>query len=81
VLVYERKSGSNVVVVAVNKGKSTAIRSLAVPNLSLPNGSYADVLAGDSVTVSGGTGTFVLSQNECIVLAYPAAQTYPVPGA
>ncbi len=65
VLVYERKSGSDVVVVAVNRGNAVTIN---VTNLGLANGSYTNLLGGDVVQVNAGGATFNLSTNEVVVL-------------
>lgn len=69
-LAYERKSGTDAVVVVANKG---AYRVQSVSNLSLPDGVYTDVLGGDSVTVTGGTASFELSENEVVILATTSA--------
>ncbi|NQY63736.1 MAG: alpha amylase C-terminal domain-containing protein [Alteromonadaceae bacterium] len=65
ILVFERKEGSDTVVVAVNKGSATTI---TVSALGLADGSYTNVLGGDVVSLSGGQATFNLAQNEVIVL-------------
>jgi len=65
ILVYERKSGSDVVVVAVNKGSS---KSINVVNLGLANGSYTSLVGSDTVSVTSGAATLHLDQNEAIVL-------------
>ncbi len=65
ILVFERQEGSDVAVVAVNRGDFASIN---VSNLGLANGSYTNVLGGDVVNVSGGSATLELSQNEIIVL-------------
>ncbi|MCC2615020.1 hypothetical protein LJ739_02035 [Aestuariibacter halophilus] len=65
VLVFERKEGTDVAVVAVNKGAATTI---TVSNLSLADGTYNSVVGSDVVTVSAGQATLNLSQNEVVVL-------------
>lgn len=65
VLVYERNAGDDVVVVAMNLGNSTSVNAI---NLGLANGTYDNVLGGDQVVVSDGSGTFNLEQNEVVVL-------------
>lgn len=65
ILVYERKSGNDVVVVAVNKGNN---QSINVANLGLANGSYTSLVGSDVVSVTSGAATLHLDQNESIVL-------------
>lgn len=65
ILVFERKEGSDTVVVAVNKGSSATI---AVSALGLADGTYNSAVGTDVVSVSGGEATFNLAQNEVIVL-------------
>jgi cyclomaltodextrin glucanotransferase len=65
VLVYQRQSGADCAVIAVNRGPQT---SVTVPNLCLANGIYSNIVGGDAVNLSGGTATLDLSQNEVIVL-------------
>ena len=64
-MVYERKSGNDVVVVAVNKGPEKTIN---VSKMSLADGSYNSMAGNDSIHVSDGNGTFNLSQNEIVIL-------------
>ena len=64
VLVYERKSGSDVVVVAVNKGYG---RTINVKDLSLSNGTYRSLVGNDSISVSNGNAFVHLSENEALV--------------
>ncbi len=68
-IAYERKSGTDVVVVVANKGSS---RTQTIGGLSLPNGSYTSKIGSDVVSVSGGSATFTLSENEVVVLATSA---------
>lgn len=70
IIAYERKNGSDVVVVVANKG---SYRNQSISNLSLPNGIYTSVIEGDSVTVTNGSASFDLSENEVIVLATNSA--------
>lgn len=69
-LVYERKSGTDAVVVIANKGNA---RTQSVAYLSLPNGIYTNVLGNDTVTVENGTASFTIQENQVIVLASKAA--------
>ncbi|WP_288132475.1 alpha-amylase family glycosyl hydrolase [Microbulbifer sp.] len=65
ILVYERVEGSDVVMVAVNRGGSTSIN---VSNLALADGQYSSLVGSDSVSVSGGSAVLNLDANEVIVL-------------
>lgn len=65
VLVFQRQEGSDCAVVAVNRGAPT---SITVPNLCLANAAYTSKVGSDLVNVTGGSGTFNLSQNEVVVL-------------
>jgi cyclomaltodextrin glucanotransferase len=65
VLVFQRQEGSDCAVVAVNRGTATTI---TVPNLCLANAAYTSKVGSDIVNVTGGSGTFNLSQNEVVVL-------------
>jgi cyclomaltodextrin glucanotransferase len=65
ILVYERKSGNDVVVVAINIGSSNSIN---VANLGLPNGNYTSLVGADTVAITSGATTLHLSQNESVVL-------------
>ncbi|WP_193161999.1 alpha-amylase family glycosyl hydrolase [Microbulbifer hainanensis] len=65
ILVFERQSGSDVVLVAVNRGGST---SITVSSLALADGSYASLVGSDVVSVSGGSAVLNLDANEVIVL-------------
>jgi cyclomaltodextrin glucanotransferase len=65
VLVFQRQEGSDCVVVAVNRGVSTTI---SVPNLCKTNGNYVSKVGVDTVTVTAGTASFNLSQNEVVVI-------------
>ncbi|UFN59252.1 hypothetical protein LPW13_12960 [Microbulbifer celer] len=65
ILVYERIEGSDVVMVAVNRGGSTSIN---VSNLALADGQYSSLVGSDSVSVSGGSAVLNLDANEVIVL-------------
>ncbi|WP_255463589.1 alpha-amylase family glycosyl hydrolase [Microbulbifer sp. YPW1] len=65
ILVFERTAGSDVVMVAVNRGGSTSIN---VSNLDLADGQYNSLVGSDSVNVSGGSAVLNLDANEVIVL-------------
>lgn len=65
VLVFQRQSGTDCAVVAVNRGAATTI---TVPNLCLTNGAYTSKVGSDIVNISSGSGVFNLSQNEIVVL-------------
>nr|WP_138976337.1 alpha-amylase family glycosyl hydrolase [Microbulbifer agarilyticus] len=65
ILVFERVSGSDSVMVAVNRGGSTSIN---VSSLSLADGQYNSHTSGDVVNVSGGSAVLNLDANEVIVL-------------
>lgn len=65
ILVFERISDSDVVLVAVNRGAST---SISVNGLTLADGDYASLVGSDTVNVSGGNATLNLDANEVIVL-------------
>lgn len=65
VLVFQRQEGTDCAVVAVNRGTATTI---TVPNLCLANAAYTSKVGSDIVNVTGGSGTFNLSQNEVVVL-------------
>lgn len=65
ILVFERQAGSDVVMVAVNRGGSAAI---TVNSLALADGSYTSLVGSDTVNVSGGSAVLNLDANEVIVL-------------
>ncbi|WP_346837670.1 alpha-amylase family glycosyl hydrolase [Microbulbifer sp. SAOS-129_SWC] len=65
ILVFERQSGSDVVLVAVNRGGSA---SITVNSLALADGSYTSLVGTDTVNVSGGSAVLNLDANEVIVL-------------
>ncbi len=75
-IAYERKSGNDVVVVVANMGPA---RTQTVGNLSLPNGTYTNVLGTNTVNISGGSGSFSLAQNGVIVLARSAETKVATP--
>lgn len=85
VYVYERKFGSSVAVVAINRSTSTAA-SISGLVTSLPAGTYSDVLAGalngGSITASstGSVTTFSLPAGGVGVWQYSATETAPVVG-
>jgi len=80
--VYERRFGSNVVLVAINKG--TTNQSLTNLSTALPAGSYTDYLGGmfggGTLTVSAGSGgnnpasAYVLNAGQTAVWSYKAAE-------
>lgn len=65
VLVFERNSGNDTAVIAINIGSSTTVN---VIKLGLADGSYHNIIGNDVVSVSNGKATFNLNQNEVIVL-------------
>nr|WP_305075874.1 alpha-amylase family glycosyl hydrolase [Microbulbifer sp. ALW1] len=65
VLVFERVQGSDVVMVAVNRGGNTSIN---VSSLALADGQYSSLVGSDTVSVSGGSAVLNLDANEVIVL-------------
>nr|P17692.1 RecName: Full=Cyclomaltodextrin glucanotransferase; AltName: Full=Cyclodextrin-glycosyltransferase; Short=CGTase; AltName: Full=Raw-starch-digesting amylase; Flags: Precursor [Bacillus sp. B1018]AAA22239.1 raw-starch-digesting amylase precursor [Bacillus sp. (in: firmicutes)]BAA14140.1 raw-starch-digesting amylase precursor [Bacillus sp. B1018] len=85
VLIYERKFGSNVAVVAVNRNLN-APASISGLVTSLPQGSYNDVLGGllngNTLTVgSGGAASnFTLAAGGTAVWQYTAATATPTIG-
>lgn len=84
VYVYERKFGSSVAVVAINRNQSS---SASIQGLitSLPSGSYTDVLGGllngNTISSSGGAiANFTLGAGAVAVWQYTTNQTTPVIG-
>jgi cyclomaltodextrin glucanotransferase len=65
ILVFERKEGTDTVVVALNKGTSATI---SVSALGLADGTYTSLTGSDVVSVTGGQASLSLDQNEVIVL-------------
>ena len=83
VLIFERKFGPNVAVVAINRDLVNAT-SITGFFAGLPGGTYADVLAGlglagNSITVnaSGAVSNFSLAPGAIAVWQYSAATTTP----
>lgn len=83
VLIYERKFGPNVAVVAINRDLVNATNITGF-YAGLPSGTYADVLAGiglagNSITVnsSGAVSNFSLAPGAVAVWQYTAATTTP----
>lgn len=83
VLIFERKFGPNVAVVAINRDLVNAT-SITGFFAALPAGTYADVLAGlglagNSITVnsSGSVSNFSLAPGAIAVWQYTAATTAP----
>ncbi|MFS0870913.1 alpha-amylase family glycosyl hydrolase [Paenibacillus xylanilyticus] len=81
VYIYERKFGSSVAVVAVNRNLTT---SANITNLStsLPTGTYNDVLGGalngSNITSSGGSvSSFTLAAGATAVWEYTSSETTP----
>ncbi|MFB9330277.1 alpha-amylase family glycosyl hydrolase [Paenibacillus aurantiacus] len=85
VYIYERKFGTHVAVVAVNRSQTTAT-SVSGLVTSLPAGTYADVLGGtlngNSLTVASGgaASAFNLAAGAVAVWQYNTADTAPVVG-
>ncbi|WP_425452270.1 alpha-amylase family glycosyl hydrolase [Paenibacillus sambharensis] len=83
--VYERKFGSSVALVAINRS-ATAAASISGLTTSLPGGTYTDVLGGtlngSDITVgsSGSVSAFNLPAGGVGVWQYTANQTTPVIG-
>ncbi|KAA9004889.1 alpha-amylase [Paenibacillus spiritus] len=82
VYIYERKFGSSVALVAINRNTTT---SYPISGLltALPNGTYTDVLggllSGNSVTVSGGAvSNFTLAAGGTAVWQYSTNESSPV---
>ncbi|RYZ90847.1 MAG: alpha-amylase [Proteobacteria bacterium] len=72
-LVFQRQEGDDCAVIALNRGPEVTIN---VPNLCLPDASYTSMVGNKTVSMKGGTGTFVLSSNEVVVLHYSASTKY-----
>ncbi|MDR9853901.1 alpha-amylase family glycosyl hydrolase [Paenibacillus sp. VCA1] len=85
VLIYERKFGGNVAVVAVNRNLNTPA-SISGLVTSLPQGSYNDVLGGllngNALTVGNGgaTSNFTLAAGGTAVWQYTTATATPTIG-
>nr|P31835.1 RecName: Full=Cyclomaltodextrin glucanotransferase; AltName: Full=Cyclodextrin-glycosyltransferase; Short=CGTase; Flags: Precursor [Paenibacillus macerans] len=84
VYVYERKFGSNVALVAVNRSSTTAY-PISGALTALPNGTYTDVLGGllngNSITVNGGTvSNFTLAAGGTAVWQYTTTESSPIIG-
>lgn len=84
VYIYERKFGSSVAVIAINRNlsSSTSITGLTT---SLPSGTYTDVLggllAGNNITSSNGSiPNFTLAAGAVAVWQYTTTQAAPVIG-
>lgn len=65
VLVYERISGDDAVLIAVNTGGT---QTISINNLSLNNGSYTNRLGQEQITVSNGNAQLSIGENQIIVL-------------
>ncbi|MGV2805479.1 alpha-amylase, partial [Clostridium perfringens] len=85
VLIYERKFGNNVALIAVNCNVNTPV-SITGLATSLPAGSYTDVLGGllngNSLTVGtgGAASNFTLAAGGTAVWQYTTAVTSPTFG-
>ena len=85
VYVYERKFGSSVAVIAINRS-ATSAATISGLTTSLPAGTYTDVLDGllngGSITAgsTGGVSSFTLPAGGVGVWQYTTAQTTPVIG-
>jgi cyclomaltodextrin glucanotransferase len=65
VLIFERKCGRDVVLVALNRG---AQRPVDVINMGLSDGIYTNLLGTESITIANGKGTIPLSAQGIVVL-------------
>jgi glycosidase len=65
ILVFERRSGTDSVVVAVNRGVG---QQITVSNLGLANGTYTNLVGNDSVAINAGSAVIDLPQNAILVL-------------
>lgn len=66
ILAYERKNGSDVIFVVANIG---AAKTISVPNVSFPNGTYQNELGSGTVSVYGGTASVFLAENQVVVIS------------
>ncbi|MNB78227.1 Cyclomaltodextrin glucanotransferase precursor [compost metagenome] len=81
VYIYERKFGSSVALVAINRNTTTSYPISGLLS-SLPAGNYSDVLNGllngNSITVSGGAvSNFTLAAGGTAVWQYSTSETTP----
>lgn len=82
VLIYERKFGNSVALVAINRNTSTSY-SISGLLTSLPAGTYSDVLggllSGNSITVGSSTSVtnFTLAAGGTAVWQYTTSETSP----
>ena len=65
ILVFERRSGTDTAVVAINRG---AQQQITVSALGLANGIYNNLVGTGSVSVNNGTAVIDLPQNGIVVL-------------
>ena len=66
ILAYERKNGSDVIFVAANIG---AAKTISVPNVSFPNGTYKNKLGSGIVSIYGGVANVSLAENQVVVIS------------
>ena len=65
ILVFERHSGNDIVIVALNRGEANTIN---VKNIAVPNGVYPSLIGNNSVSVANKQATLTLMQNEAVVI-------------
>lgn len=65
ILVFERRSGNDIVIVALNRGEANTIN---VKNIAVPNGVYPSLIGNNSVSVANKQATLTLMQNEAVVI-------------
>lgn len=65
ILVFERRSGNDIVIVALNRGEANTIN---VKNIAVPNGVYQSLIGNNSVSVANKQATLTLMQNEAVVI-------------
>lgn len=65
ILVFERRSGTDTAVVAINRG---AQQQITVSALGLANGIYNNLVGTGSVSVNNGSAVIDLPQNGIVVL-------------
>lgn len=86
VIIYERKFGNNVAVVAINRNLTTSTNISGLVT-SLPSGTYSDVLtglvSGNSITVGtgGAVNAFTLAAGGAAVWQYTASTDSPTIGS
>ncbi|HBR2633218.1 TPA: alpha amylase C-terminal domain-containing protein [Klebsiella pneumoniae] len=65
ILVFERRSGDDIVIVALNRGPENTIN---VSNLSIPDGMYQSLIGNNSISVNNKQAAINLMQNEYLVI-------------